>query len=374
MQSSLRRFMFLVVVLLTVSIATSRPVGAADALWSVPGQAAAGMYLQDWSQFLWGLLASQTGTFPTWEDAVEQADGSSTARFWADDGTEGRMTWFPDNSSLIEMDLPDGTSQTILMESPISDPDEIVTINMFHIRSSDGFARDYTRVFDSGEITWDASDDWMQYSGAGVLPNGLRQSFTVTATGGRAEVESTQSDGSTYTMSVPLDPFAALPRMLPDFTKVASGTYTDPTTAMEFSLTSTPTFPGRWAALLTDVEGGVAGTLSLNEDFSAVGQLEADGMLAALVCWTHDGDVQVCDLTGQNVQMGPAGAALDFLRYRWQTLTALNAPVSSASSPSTWSRRPSRRPRVPFGPWHRGMRTAPSGRPPMGAGRTPGLQ
>lgn len=371
MQSSLRRFTFLAVIVLTVIIATPRPGRAADALWSVPGQAAAGMYLQEWSQFLWGLLARQTGTLPSWQDQVDNPDGSSSWSFSAPDGTLGLLTAWPDGAVLVEMVLPDGTSQTILQEPPTSNPDRTVWTTVLHVTSSDGFALDYTRVHDGRGTWWDASDDWMHLWGTGVLPSGLSQSFTLTATGGMAELESTQCDGSAYTMSVPLDPAVPLPDMLPDFTKVTSGTYTDPTIAMEFTLTSTPAFPLRWAALLTDVAGGVTGTLSLNADFSAVGQLEADGMLAALVCWTRDGDVQVCDLTGQNTQMGPAGAALDFLRYRWQTLTALGAPNLGASSPSARLRRPVSRPRLPPAHWGRRLRTAPSGGASPGTRRGP---
>jgi hypothetical protein len=366
MQSSLRRFTFLAVVVLTVSVATSRPGRAADALSTIPGQAAAGVYLQEWSQFLWGLLASQTGTLPVWGDTVHYPDGSSSMSFEAPDGTVGLKTQFPDHSFLIEMTLPDGTSQTIEIEPRTGSPDGNVKISVFHVTSSDGFDLNYTRLQDGGGTRWDATDDWMQLWGIGVLPNGLSQSFTVTATDVRAEVESTQSDGSTYSMSVPLDPDPDLPKMLPDFTEVTSGTYTDATTAMHFTLAATPKFPLRWAAMLTDVEGGVTGALSLNADFSALGQLEADGMLAALVCWTRGGNVQACDLTGQNVQMGPAGAALDFLRYRWQTLTALGEPNPGASSPPTRYRRHLRRPRLPPADRGRRMRAAPSDGPSTG--------
>jgi hypothetical protein len=373
MQSSLRRFGSLAVVVLTVSVATSRSGRAADALWSVPGQAAAGVYLQEWSQLLWGLLARQTGTLPTWGEEIENPDGSSSWTFSALDGTRGLQIIREDGSGLVKIDLSDGTSQTILWDSPISSPDGAVTTVVYQLTSNDGTALDYTCVYDHRGTDY-ASDDWMHIWGAGVLPAGLSQSFAATATGGRAELESWQSDGSTYSMSVPLDPNVPLPDMLPDFTKITCGTYTGPTTAMEFTLTSTPAFPGRWAALLTYVEGGVTGTLALNADFSAVGQLEADGVLAALVCWTRDGDVQVCDLTGQNVQMGPAGAALDFLRYRWQTLSALNAPSPGASSPATRLRRPFRRPRLPRDHWGSRMDTAPSTGSSTGARPGPGLR
>jgi hypothetical protein len=360
MQSSLSRLRILAVVVLAVTIAASRPGRAADALSTIPGQAAAGLYLQEWSQFLWGLLSSQTGTFPIWEDPVENPDGTWTASFRADDGTVGFWTWFPGDSVLIEMTLPDGTSQTIEREPPIDSPDYTVTTKIYHVRSSDGFARDYTRVYDDRGTKDEATDDWMQYSGTGVLPNGVSQSFTATATGGWVEVVSTQSDGSTYSMIVPLAPMVALPRMVPDLTRITSGTYTDPATAMQFTLTATPKFPLRWAAMRTEVAGGVTGTLSLNADFSALGQLEVDGALAALVCWTRDGEVQSCDLTGQNVQMGPAGATLDFLRYRWQTRKAMNWPMPGASTPPTRYRGPLRRPRLPPGDRGRRMRTAPS--------------
>ncbi|MFB3882798.1 MAG: hypothetical protein ACE149_16150 [Armatimonadota bacterium] len=360
MQASLRVPIAAVIIAVAVTTATPPESRASDAFSTIPAQAAAGAYLQEWSQFMWGLLARQTGTLPTWGDPVQNADGSSSWSFSAPDGTLGLLTAWPDGAVRVDIVLPDSSSETILQEPPTSSPDLSVTTILFHVASSDGFALDYTRVHDDRGTWWDSSDDWMQLSGTAVLPDGLTQSFTATVQDGTEQIESTQSDGSTFRMSVPLDPNEALPETLPDFTKAASGSYADATTALQFTLSATPKFPLRWAALLSDVEEGITGALSLNADFSARGQLEEDGMLAALVSWTRDGHVQAYDLTGRNVQMGPAGAALDFLRYRWQTLAALGAPTPGASGPYTRSRRLPRGPR-PLRPyWGRRIHTAPS--------------
>jgi hypothetical protein len=160
------------------------------------------------------------------------------------------------------------------------------------------------------------------------LPGGLTQTFQALTAAGRADIQSTQSDGSTFTLTVPL----AFPDfILPDFSQETIGTYADPDRTMSFSLISTPRYASRWAALVSDTGDGLAGTFSLNGDFSGAGQLEEINVsgqtLAALMSWTQEGEVQVYLLTGQNLYMGPAGAALDFLQHRWQTLAALLAPA-----------------------------------------------
>jgi len=129
----------------------------------------------------------------------------------------------------------------MLWEPATYSPDFAVTTQVYHVTSSDGFGLDYTCVLDT-RGTDDLADDWMQYSGIGSC----RWSFPelhCDRDGWTAEVESSQSDGSTYSMSVPLDSTLPITDWLPDFTKVTYGAYTDPMTAMEFTLTSTPKLP-----------------------------------------------------------------------------------------------------------------------------------
>ena len=62
-----------------------------------PAQVAAAMYVQQWSQILWGLVTMQTGTqAPTVGNPVPNPDGSVSQRFTAADGTEWVMTAYPD--------------------------------------------------------------------------------------------------------------------------------------------------------------------------------------------------------------------------------------------------------------------------------------
>ncbi len=131
-------------------------------------------------------------------------------------------------------------------------------------------------------------------------------------------------------------PLAAPDFILPDFSRGATGTYTAPHSTVDFVLASTPTYPFRWAALLSDFGGGVTGAFSLENDFSGFGQLYESrpwgDELAALLSWRQDGETHVYLLTGQDRAMGPSGAAEDYLTHRWQTLTALLGPAPGAAA------------------------------------------
>jgi len=319
------RFEVCVVALLTAVLVGSSEGRASDPVATVPGQVAAAVYVQEWGQILWGLVTSQTGTQPaSWGDPIFNPDGSITQTFSAADGTQAVFTFFPDGSVRIDMTLPDGATQTISQSPPVFDGVSVTTTN-WTVTSNRGLAVNYSSAVDDRGTWWDMSDDTTQLSGSAVLPGGVTQTFTALTAAGRTDLQSAQSDGSTFTLSVPL----AFPDyVLPDFSQVTSGTYADPNLSTSFTLTSTPANPFRWAALLFDLGGGYAGVFSLNSDFSGFGQLE-DSLqsVLALASWTQDGDVHVYLLTGQDFHMGPAGAALDFLRYRWETLTALLGPA-----------------------------------------------
>jgi hypothetical protein len=94
----------------------------------------------------------------------------------------------------------------------------------------------------------------------------------------------------------------------------------------------------------------MTGTFSLGSDFSGFGQLEESSALGqtlvALASWTQDGDIQAYSLSGQDIRMGPSGAALDFLEHRWETLAALLAPSPGVSMPADRTDRLRRGPRL----------------------------
>jgi len=337
-----------------------------DPTATVPSQVAAAVHIQHWSQILWGLVTSQTGAQPpSFGQPIFNPDGSVTQSFVTADGTSVVLTMFPDGSARIDMSLANGTIQTVLQSVPAFDGVSKTTTN-WSVTSSDGLSVHYTSVVDDRGTPFDMSDDITQLSGSSVLPGGITQTFSVLTAGGRTEVQSSQSDGSTFALQAPL----ALPDfVVPDFSQEASGTYADPSLTMHFTLASTPMHPLRWAALLSDVGDGLTGTFSLNSDFSGSGQLEESNpwgqTLAALVSWTQNGESQVYSLTGQDLHVGPAGAALDFLEHRWETLTALMAPAPGMSMmyhrPRWFRNVPRRRvnrPRLP-GAFHSALQPLP---------------
>jgi hypothetical protein len=163
----------------------------------------------------------------------------------------------------------------------------------------------------------------VELQGSGVLPSGATQQFTALTAPPATNLQSQQSDGSTFTWTVPLAP----PMFkTPDFSQPATGTYTSPEFNINFTLTSTAVPPDRWTTLLTDFGGGLTGEFSLNPDFSGSGQLLQDGEVIALVSWTRTGEMEVQSLTAESNAASPAGAAMDFLLHRWQQLSALGVP------------------------------------------------
>jgi hypothetical protein len=286
-------------------------------------------------------VTAQTGTeTPSFGDPVFNPDGSVTQSFSTADGTEVTLTAFPDGSARLEILLPDGSTQTVLQSVPIFDGVSMTTIN-WSVISSRGLSTEYVSTVDDRETLFDISDDITELIGSSVLPGGVTQDFGVLTADGFTDVLATQSDGSVFTLRAPL----ASPTFThPDFTQDAIGSYSGSGFALDFVLRSTPKFPGRWAAMLSDLGGGLTGTFSLHSDFSGFGQLTEGGTLLALVAWTQTGETDVYLLDGQDRYMGPSGAALDFLENRWQTLTALLAPAPGLSS---YAPRPHRAPAAP---------------------------
>lgn len=332
---------------LILVFATGLAGQAADPLSMVPEQVSAALYVQQWSQILWGMVTSQTGAeTPSFGEPVLNPDGSISQSFRAADGTQSILTAFPDGSARVDIVLSDGTSQTVLQSVPVFDGVSITTME-WRVTSSEGLLVEYQSAVDDRETIFDISDDITELVGSSVLRGGTTQEFYVLSADGVTDVQSTQSDGSTFTLSVPL----ALPEFThPDFSQNAVGTYSGPDFSLQFVLTATPKFPFRWAALLSDLGGGAAGTFSLHSDFSGFGQLtEGDAWgetLVALVAWTQDGEIDVYLLDGQDRYMGPSGAALDFLENRWQTLAALLAPSPGGSASVNRHDRLRRAPRV----------------------------
>jgi hypothetical protein len=335
------RFRVAATCFLALVLAGGTAAHAQEPVATVPDQVAAALYIQQWGQILWGLVTTQTGTeTPSFGDPIFNPDGSVTQSFTTADGTEVTLTAFPDGSARIDIVLPDGSTQTVLQSVPIFDGMSVTTIS-WSVTSSDGLSVEYVSRVDDRETLFDISDDITELIGSSVLPGGVTQDFDVLTADGFTDVLSTQSDGSTFTLSVPL----AFPTFIhPDFTQDAVGSYLGSGFALDFVLRPTPKFPSRWAALLCDLGGGVTGTLSLYSDFAGFGQLTDSGTLVALVVWTQEGETDVYLLNGQDRFMGPSGAALDFLTNRWQTLTALLAPAPGLS---TNIGRPHRLPRVP---------------------------
>lgn len=305
---------------------------AVEPVSTVPTQVAAAVHIQHWSQVLWGMVTSQTGTEePSFGDPVSNPDGSVSQSFTTADGTEAVLTAFLDGSVRLEIVLTDGATQTVLQSVPVFDGVSRTTTD-WSVTASDGLSVDYTSVVDDRGTIFDISDDTTELTGCAVLPGGITQTFSVLTAAGTTAVQADQSDGSTFTLSVPLAP----PMLMhPDPSPNTVGRFTDPSFTMDFVLAATPKYPSRWASLLSDMGGGLTGAFSLNADFSGFGQLTESGTpgdeLVALVSWTQDGESEVYLLDGQSRSVGPAGAALDYLEHRWMTLTALLAPAPGAS-------------------------------------------
>jgi hypothetical protein len=353
------RYGLAVLAMVMVTLSASNEGRAGDAAQSVPNQMAAAAYLQQWAQFVWGLATVQCGTAPTpVGDPVINPDGSLTMNLAAPDGTTVVLTNFMDGSSRLVANLPDRTTQVFTNSAPAEDG--ALSIIYSTLDSSDGISVDYATALDMSGTPGDPADDVMTMRGSAVLPGGTTQVFSAVTASARMELESAQSDGSRFVLSVPLvRPFFELP----DFTLAATGAYTDGGTNTRFTLRSTPSDPSRWGAFLCDSDSGVTGTFALNADFSGFGQIvqstQEGAQPDALITWTRDGDVAVYSLDGSNLHTGPGGAALDFLLHRWETLTALMGTYSWGSTARVRPRRrtaPSPRVGRPASP--RRLRTA----------------
>lgn len=291
---------------------------------SASDQVASAVFVQQWGQILWGLVTSQTGTqTPTFGPPVFNPDGSISQSFTGADGTEAVITGFLDGSVRLDITHPDGTTQTVLQSVPQFDSVSKTTTD-WQVTSSDGLSVTYTSVVDDRGTIFDMSDDTTELQGSAVLPGGLSQQFTVLTANGQTAVQAQQSDGSSFTLTVPL---SAPEFMYPDFSQPTTGTYSNTDSNIRFTLASTANTSSRWAGMSADLGRGVAGQFSLNADFSGSGQLRQQGELMALLSWTATGETEVSFLTAERSDTAPAGAALDYLMHRWQTLTALLAPA-----------------------------------------------
>jgi hypothetical protein len=342
---------------------------------SASGQAAAASFIQQWAQILWGLADSQTGagSFTFGPGTVPGTFEGTTP-----DGTTYLMTPYPPPlpsppfppavppqpthippapdlglppappppfpaaywAMRVDITYPDGSRQTVWQSNQQGSPFAVMGLYQL-IETTDGPNVEYSVIVDTNGTFGDASDDTVTIEGSAQLPGGLTQDFTaITADEDIIEgmgllppdgidepvvtfLTSDQSDGSTFTMKAPQAPpvFKS-----PDFSQPTTGTYTSPDFSIQFTLTSTAGAPGRWASLVTDFGGGLTGEFSLNADFSGEGQLLQDGEVLALLSWTATGETDVTYLTAESSATSAAGAALDFLIHRWQTLTALGAP------------------------------------------------
>jgi hypothetical protein len=287
-------------------------------------QFAAALFVEQWGQILWGLVTTQAGTqTPTFGDPVTNPDGSVTQSFTTADGTRVVLTAFTDGSARLDIVWPDGSSQTVSQSIPEFDSASKTTTR-WAVQSSDGLAVAYTSVVDDRGTEFDASDDTIELRGSSTLPGNLRQEFAALSANGQTTVQARQSDGSDFGLTVPLAPPEF---MFPDFSQPSTGTYSAGGLVLSFTLASTTAAPSRWATMLSDLGGGVTGQFSLNPDLSGSGQLTESGQPQAILSWTRSGETSVSFLSAERSATSPAGAAVDYLVHRWQTLTALMAPA-----------------------------------------------
>lgn len=195
----------------------------------------------------------------------------------------------------------------------------------WEVTSGDGTTVQYVSVIDDREAIFDISDDTTELLGTSRLPGGPSQQFEVMAAGGLTELTSQQSDGSVFTLRVPL---TAPDFMMPDFSQPTTGTYALGEVVIEFTLSSTAQAPNRWARMTSSAAGGISGEFSLAADFAGTGRVLQDGRLVALPTWQPDGDADINWVSAESSRTAPAGAVLDYLAHRWQTLAALLAPPS----------------------------------------------
>jgi hypothetical protein len=175
-------------------------------------------------------------------------------------------------------------------------------------------------------------DDTTTIEGNATLAQGLTQQFTVVSTMDRSRVRSEQSDGSVFQMSVPLDPFTASPDLSDPDLKPTTGTYTIPGARIDFTLDKTDAAPTRWGVMDSDAGGDLAGSFALRPDFAGSGQMRQGADLAGALSWTRLGDMSLRLVSAEQPEVSAAGASVDFLTHRWQTLAALFAPGVGAAA------------------------------------------
>lgn len=302
---------------------------AINAVSSASGQVTAAVYVQQWSQILWGVVSNQTGTQePSFSDPVENPDGSWTWTLTAADGTYASVTNYADGTARMDLVLPNGTTQTVTQSADRGDGWAII-ITDWTLTSSDGLSVQYTSTTDLGEVEeYDQADDTVDLVGSSILPKGITQTFEVHTIPNLTSVRSVQSDGSTFTLEVPLTDID----FLPDYSRNATGTYVSRAFNIAFTLTHIEDNPNLWSVVLSRLGPKLTGEFSLNGDFSGYGQLietlsRGRRKLSAVVSWKQYGESQVYPLSGRRSQTRPAGAALAYLQHRWQTLAALMGPA-----------------------------------------------
>ncbi len=322
-------------------------------------QTATATFIQQWAQTLWGLVTNPGGapTVPS-GPPIFNPDGSMSLPFAAGDGTTFLMTPyqppmpppFPPGvppqpthippppllippappppfpatywGTRLDITSPDGSEQTVWQSAPQGSPFTVFGLYQL-IESATGPSVEYSVMVNPNGTPFDASDDTITLAGSATLPGGLTQIFTAVTDAGTMTLHSEQSDGSEFDMVAPLAPPL---NKRPDFSQPTTGTYSTTEVTVDFTLTSTAAAPGRWGRLMTDFGGGLTGDFSLNADFSGEGQLLQDGEVIALLSWTATGETDVAFVSADSSATSAAGAAIDFLTNRWQTLSALGAP------------------------------------------------
>lgn len=293
-----------------------------------PEQVAAALFVQQWSQVLWGLVTSQTATgTPSFGPPVVNPDGSVSQRYTGADGTVVVLTAFADGSATLAATYPDGSGQTTRQGVPSYQGN--VTTTAWEVSASDGTAVRYTSVVDNAGTYANMADDTTDLAGTADLPDKLSQEFTAHTGEGQTVLHSAQSDGSDFRLSVPLrGPDYAYP----DTGREAAASYRLAGGEWQLALSATAEYPGRWALLSSEFGDGTSGAFRLAADFAGAGQLRQDGALLALLSWTREGQMSLSPVNGGSAQLDPAGAAVDYLVHRWQTLTALFAPAPGVTA------------------------------------------
>jgi len=294
-----------------------------------PAQVASALLIQQWGQTLWGMVSAQTGTQPpSFGEPVFNPDGSITQILQGADGTRTILSTFPDGTARLNITYPNGSTQTVDQSKPALDGVSKTTTK-WRVTSSDGLSVTYTTVIDNRGTPFDMSDDTVALSGVSTLPGNLSQSFSAMTEDGQTALQSTQSDGSTFTMNVPL---VGPDFVYPDFSRATSGTYGDGGVNIAFTLAATGEVHTRWNSISSNVGGGMEGRFSLNADFSGSGELRQGQELVATLNWSRTGESQISFVSADSLANSPAGAAADYLTHRWQTLTALYAPAPGLMS------------------------------------------